>query len=34
MATDPAQWQWGKFLQVEETPNEFKLIDVPFEVSE
>jgi len=33
-ATDPAQWQWGKFLQVEETAPDWKLIDVPFEVTE
>jgi hypothetical protein len=34
LAQDPSQWIWGRFLQVEETPPEWKLIDVPFEVTE
>ena len=29
---DPAQWIWGKFLSVEETPDLWQWIDVPFEV--
>jgi hypothetical protein len=32
-ATDPAQWMWGKFTQVTETPNEWTYVDVPFEVT-
>ncbi len=31
--SDPAQWQWGKFLEVEGTPNEWTWVDLPFEVS-
>jgi hypothetical protein len=33
LSTDPAQWQWGKFLQVEDTPQTWTWVDVPFEVS-
>lgn len=29
---DPAQWIWGKFLSVEETPDIWQWVDVPFEV--
>jgi hypothetical protein len=32
LATDPAQFQWGKLLQVAPTPSEWEFIDVPFSV--
>jgi len=32
-ATDPAQWMWGKFMEVTATPNEYTWIDVPVEVT-
>jgi len=32
-STDPAQWLWGKVLEVEATPNEWNWVDVPFEVA-
>jgi len=32
LTSDPAQWQWGKFLSVEETSDTWQWIDVPFSV--
>lgn len=31
---DPAQWFWAKILSIDETPDKFELIDVPFEVAD